>query len=229
MTIRDNLQITGAKIDDFCQKYKRSKEDVQLLAVSKKHSVESIRTAFGAGQRAFGENYVQELLGKYEQLKELTDIEWHFIGPLQSNKTKAIAQVACWVHTIERLKIAKRLSDQRPENMEPLNVCIQVNISGEASKSGVSPTEAVVLAKHIVALPNLKLRGIMAIPAHEINPEKQRMVFKKVAQIKDNINKELGYSMDTLSMGMSGDMEGAIAEGATIVRIGTAIFGTREL
>ncbi len=226
MTIRDNLQITGAKIDDFCQKYQRSKNEVQLLAVSKKHSVDSIRAAFDAGQRIFGENYVQELVGKAERLDNILDVEWHFIGPLQSNKTIKISQLVSWVHTIDRLKIAQRLNDQRPANLAPLNVCIQVNISDEVSKSGVFPSEALTLAKQIVKLPHLKLRGLMVIPVLERDLDKQRATFRKVTKLKDEISKQLDFQLDTLSMGMSGDMEAAIAEGATIVRIGTAIFGT---
>lgn len=230
MTIRDNLQITGANIQAFAKKYHRSTADIQLLAVSKKHSAQSIQTAFEAGQTSFGENYVQELLEKEEQLKAL-EIDWHFIGPLQSNKTKKIAQVVSWVHTVDRLKIAKRLSEQRPDNLPPLSICIQVNISAEESKSGVLPKDTVQLAKQILELPRLKLRGLMAIPAPETDFEKQRATFKKVAVLKEKINEELASilenPLDTLSMGMSGDMEAAIAEGATIVRIGTAIFGTR--
>ena len=232
MTIRDNLQITGANIQKFAQKYHRPATDIQLLAVSKKHSAESIQKAFEAGQHSFGENYVQELLDKAEHLKEL-EIDWHFIGPLQANKTKKISQVASWVHTIDRFKIAKRLNEQRPDNLLPLSVCIQVNISAEESKSGVLAEEVAQLAKQILELPRLRLRGLMAIPAPESDFNQQRAVFKKVAELKEKLNKELhsllDHPLDTLSMGMSADMEAAIAEGATIVRIGTAIFGIREL
>ncbi len=227
MTIRDNLQITGSKINSFIQKYHRQPDSVQLLAVSKKHPASMIKEAYNSGQSAFGENYVQELADKAEQLSEL-DIEWHFIGPLQSNKTKTIAHIADWVHTIDRLKIAKRLSEQRPAELKPLSVCVQVNISGEASKSGVLPEQAISLCEQILPLPNLRLRGLMAIPAPEHNIHKQRATFAKLAQLKETINQQLNLQLDTLSMGMSDDMEAAIAEGATIVRIGTAIFGTRE-
>lgn len=225
-TIRDNLQIIGANFDKFSQKYLRLHTDIQLLAVSKKQPIESIQEAYELGQKAFGENYVQELVDKAKQLKNL-NIEWHFIGPLQSNKTKIIAEVACWVHTVDRLKIAQRLNDQRPDSLSPLSVCIQVNISGEISKSGLISDEVEALAKEITQLPRLKLRGLMAIPAPEKDFEKQREVFAQVAKLKDKLNRQ-GFSLDTLSMGMTGDMEAAIAEGATIVRIGTAIFGARE-
>jgi len=225
-TIRDNLQIIGAKLKQFALQYQRPLNDIQLLAVSKRHSVECIREAYESGQKAFGENYVQELLDKVSQLSDL-EIEWHYIGPLQSNKTRKIAQVASWVHTIDRLKIAKRLNDQRPENLPPLSVCIQVNISGEASKSGVLPEDVDALAIEISQLPRLNLRGLMAIPAPETDFDKQRAIFSKVAALKAQLNQQ-GHQLDTLSMGMTGDMEAAIAEGATIVRIGTAIFGARE-
>lgn len=224
--IRDNLQIIGAKLEKFMQQYDRSGSGVKLLAVSKRHSTEKIREAYEAGQKAFGENYVQELLDKNEQLDDL-DIEWHFIGPLQSNKTKKIAEVASWVHTIDRLKIARRLNDQRPDHLEPLAVCLQVNISDEESKSGVAEEQLLPLAKEIEKLPKLKLRGLMAIPAPENNFAKQREIFARVAAIQQSLN-DKGFELDTLSMGMSNDMEAAIAEGATIVRIGTAIFGARE-
>jgi len=227
MTIRDNLQITGSKINEFIRKYHRQPDSVQLLAVSKKHPASMIKEAYNAGQGAFGENYVQELADKAEQLKEL-DIEWHFIGPLQSNKTKTIAHIADWVHTIDRLKIARRLSEQRPAKLEPLSVCVQVNISGETSKSGVLPEQAASLCEQIIALPNIRLRGLMTIPAPEDDIHKQRATFAKLAQLKETINTKLNLQLDTLSMGMSNDMEAAIAEGATIVRIGTAIFGIRE-
>ena len=224
--IRDNLQIIGAKLKKFMQQYQRSGSEVKLLAVSKRHSTEKIREAYEAGQKAFGENYVQELLDKNKQLDDL-DIEWHFIGPLQSNKTKKIAEVASWVHTIDRFKIAQRLNDQRPDHLDPLSVCLQVNISGEESKSGVSDEQLLSLAQEIKKLPKLKLRGLMAIPAPENDFAKQREIFARVAAIQQSLNNK-GLELDTLSMGMSNDMEAAIAEGATIVRIGTAIFGARE-
>ncbi|MCF6189198.1 MAG: YggS family pyridoxal phosphate-dependent enzyme [Cocleimonas sp.] len=224
--IRDKLQIIGVEIKKNAQQYQRDLDDVALLAVSKLHSAEAIQAAYDAGQRAFGENYVQELVEKAQELSAL-NISWHFIGPLQSNKTKHIAEVASWVHTVDRFKIAQRLNDQRPEGLPPLSVCIQINISGEASKSGVSPNELEELASKITKLPRLRLRGLMVIPALSDSFESQRATFAEVSKIKDTLNQQ-SYTLDTLSMGMSGDMEAAIAEGATIVRIGTAIFGTRD-
>jgi len=224
--IRDKLQIIGTEIESAERQYQRAKNSVQLLAVSKRHPVEAIQEAYQAGQTAFGENYVQELIDKAKALHEL-DIEWHFIGPLQSNKTKQIAETASWVHTIDRLKIAQRLNDQRPEDLPPLSVCIQVNISGEISKSGVMENEVAQIAKQLLTFPRLRLRGLMVIPAPETDFYKQRITFAKVAKLKNSLNQQ-GFKLDTLSMGMSGDMEAAIAEGATIVRIGTAIFGTRD-
>jgi hypothetical protein len=224
--IQDKLQIIGTEIESATEQYHREKNSVQLLAVSKRHPIEAIQEAYHAGQTAFGENYVQELVEKAEALHEL-NIEWHFIGPLQSNKTKQIAATASWVHTIDRFKIAQRLNDQRPENLPPLSVCIQVNISGEDSKSGVISDDVAELAQQIAKLPRLRLRGLMAIPAPTTDFKKQRETFAKISALKDQLN-QCGYHLDTLSMGMSGDMEAAIAEGATIVRIGTAIFGARK-
>jgi len=225
--ISDNLQTIGAKLKKFSLQYNRVENSVKLLAVSKKHDSTKIQEAYEYGQRAFGENYVQELWDKYHELSDL-DIEWHFIGPLQSNKTKKIAEISDWVHTINRLKIAQRLNDQRPENLAPLSVCIQLNISGEDSKSGISEDEVTNLAKEIIKLPNLKLRGLMVIPAPEDNFDKQLEVFAKISAIKDTLNLEQGIELDTLSMGMSNDIEAAIAGGSTLVRVGTAIFGQRE-
>ncbi len=224
--IRDKLQIIGTEIKSAIEQYQRDNNSVQLLAVSKRHPIEAIREAYQSGQTAFGENYVQELIEKADSLREL-NIEWHFIGPLQSNKTKQIAATASWVHTIDRLKIAQRLNDQRPENLPPLSVCIQVNISGEDSKSGVKENELATLAQQISKMPHLRLRGLMAIPAPSDDFKEQRETFAKVSALKDQLNKS-DYDLDTLSMGMSGDIEAAIAEGATIVRIGTAIFGARD-
>ena len=224
--IRDKLQIIGAEINKVAQQYQRKADDIQLLAVSKRHPVEAIQIAYESGQSSFGENYVQELVEKAQSLSEL-NISWHFIGPLQSNKTKQIAEVADWVHTIDRFKIAQRLNNQRPEGLPPLSICIQINISGETSKSGVAANDVEALASQIAKLPHLRLRGLMVIPAPSNSFEEQRATFAKVSQIKDQLNQQ-GYKIDTLSMGMSGDMEAAIAEGATIVRIGTAIFGSRD-
>ena len=231
--IRDNLQIIGANLKQFLTQYQRPTNSVQLLAVSKRHAIDKIREAYDYGQRAFGENYVQELLDKNQQLDDLA-IEWHYIGPLQSNKAKKIAEVASWVHAVDRLKIAQRLNDNRPNDMPPLSVCLQVNISGEDSKSGISPGELVPLAKQIAKLPKIRLRGLMVIPAPEKDFAKQREVFAQVAKLKNTLQKSLNedgiaIELDTLSMGMSNDIEAAIAEGATIVRVGTAIFGQREI
>ncbi|MCK5919281.1 MAG: YggS family pyridoxal phosphate-dependent enzyme [Cocleimonas sp.] len=219
------LQIVGADILSVSNDEQRKQKSVQLLAVSKRHPASSIREAFACGQTTFGENYAQEMLEKAEQLSDLA-IEWHFIGPLQSNKTRPIAAVADWVHAVDRLKIARRLSDQRPEGLPPLSLCLQVNISEEESKSGVLPHEVSALAKEVALLPNIKLRGLMTIPKAETDFNKQREIFAKLRGLQEELIKE-GMQLDTLSMGMSADMPAAIAEGATIVRIGTAIFGTR--
>jgi len=231
MTASDNLQIIGTKLEEFADMYQRNLSGIQLLAVSKRHSANAIREVYESGQTAFGENYAQELLDKHEQLNGL-NIQWHFIGPLQSNKTKKIAAVASWVHTIDRLKIAQRLNDQRPSELPRLNICIQVNISKEKSKSGILPNDVLDFANEISKLPKLRLRGLMVIPATETDFEKQRTSFEKTSQLLDMLNNSINttaYRLDTLSMGMSGDMEAAIAEGATIVRIGTAIFGKRDV
>jgi len=183
-----------------------------------------------AGQGAFGENYLQEALEKIAEVKATRpdlELEWHFIGPIQSNKTRPIAEHFDWVHSVDRLKIAQRLSEQRPAGLPPLNVCLQVNISGEASKSGVLPSETLAVAQAIAALPRLQLRGLMAIPEAVGDAEQQRLPFRQMHALLDQLRVE-GLKLDTLSMGMSGDMAAAIAEGATIVRIGSAIFGTRE-
>ena len=223
----DKLQIVGAAILSTSKRYQREQNSVQLLAVSKRHSASAIREAFACGQTAFGENYAQEMLQKVEQLNDLA-IEWHFIGPLQSNKTRSIAAVADWVHTVDRFKIAKRLSDQRPDDLPPLSLCLQVNMSAEASKSGVLPHEVFALAKEVAVLPKIKLRGLMTIPKAETDFNKQREIFVKLRGLQDDLIKKGITQLDTLSMGMSADMSAAIAEGATIVRIGTAIFGQRE-
>jgi hypothetical protein len=196
-----------------------------LVAVSKTHPAEMVRAAAAAGQRDFGENYVQEALAKIAALSDLP-LAWHFIGPIQSNKTRAIAESFHWVHSVDREKIAVRLSDARPAHLPPLNVCIEVNVSGEASKSGVAPEELAALAKHVSSLPRLALRGLMAIPEPTPDAELQRRRFRMLRELKDALVGE-GLALDTLSMGMSADLETAIAEGATMVRVGTAIFGER--
>jgi pyridoxal phosphate enzyme (YggS family) len=184
-----------------------------------------MRIAHSAGQRVFGESYAQEALEKIAVLQDL-DIVWHFIGPLQSNKTKLIAENFAWVHSVEREKIAQRLSDQRPANVAPLNLCLQVNVSGEASKSGATPAEIPALAQAVARLPKIKLRGLMAIPEPTTDNAVQHAQFRLLRELYDQLNAQ-GYALDTLSMGMSGDLEAAIQEGATLVRIGSAIFGER--
>lgn len=204
---------------------------VTLLAVSKRHSVEKIQSLYKLGQRDFGESYLQEALQKINFLSDL-EIIWHFIGPIQSNKTREIAQNFHWVHSVDRVKIARRLSRQRPPDIPPLNICLQVNISHEAQKSGFSTTEIYDAMKEIIKLPDIMVRGLMAIPAQI--PEgseqfsQQRMAFQQLKELMQQLNKEYKINMDTLSMGMSNDLEAAITEGASIVRIGTAIFGSRE-
>lgn len=236
MTISDNLRTIGQSIRAAELKYQRAPNSVKLLAVSKRHPGSAISEALAAGQLAFGENYAQELLNKAQQFtpgNNITNdvtaasIEWHFIGPLQSNKTRQIAANASWVHTVDRLKIARRLSEQKPADRPAINICLQVNISDEISKSGIAPQELPELATQIAELPGIKLRGLMAIPAISRKFEQQREVFARLRELQEGLISQ-GLALDTLSMGMSGDMEAAIAEGATIVRIGTAIFGQRD-
>lgn len=202
-------------------------QTVTLLAVSKTMPAEAVREAFDAGQRAFGENYVREGLDKIAALADLrSQIEWHLIGPLQSNKTREVAEQFDWVHSVDRMRIAERLSAQRPAALPPLDVCLQVNISGEASKSGVVPADLPALARAVAALPNLRLRGLMAIPEPAQGDAAQRAPHRALRALADALRSE-GLALDTLSMGMSADLEAAVAEGATMVRIGTAIFGAR--
>lgn len=229
-TIAQNLQAVDHTIVAAANACGRSRNDVQLLAVSKTFPPEAVVEAIDAGQRAFGENYLQEALDKQQAVAVAAPgihLEWHFIGPIQSNKTRPIAANFTWVHTVDRLKIAQRLSEQRPDGMAPLNICLQVNISGEASKSGVLPADALAVAKAIAALPRLRLRGLMAIPEVEGDESQQQVPFRQLHVLFDQL-RAAGLQLDTLSMGMSADMRAAIAEGATIVRIGSAIFGTRE-
>jgi pyridoxal phosphate enzyme (YggS family) len=221
-----NLQAVRRAIEQAAQAAGRPLRDIVLLAVSKTFAADDVRQAYAAGQHAFGESYLQEALDKIEALRDLA-IEWHFIGPVQSNKTRAIAENFSWVHSVDRLKIAERLSAQRPENMPPLNVCLQVNVSGEGSKSGVAPGETLPLARQIAALPRLRLRGLMAIPAPAHDPVAQRKPFAQLRELLQQLNAQ-GLALDTLSMGMSQDMQAAILEGATMVRIGSAIFGSRD-
>ena len=229
-TIAANLQAVEATIAAAAQAAKRPASSVQLLAVSKTFPMEAVLEAVAAGQRAFGENYLQEGVEKIAAVASAqpdTPLEWHFIGPIQSNKTRPIATSFAWVHTVERLKIAQRLSEQRPPELGPLNVCLQVNISGEATKSGATAAELPALARQVANLPNLRLRGLMAIPEPQTDPALQRAAFARLRQLADSLRAG-GLPIDTLSMGMSGDMESAIFEGATIVRVGSAIFGSRQ-
>jgi len=220
------LATVKKQIEDAAQQFHRANSEITLLAVSKTKPASDIATFYHAGQRAFGENYVQEAREKQQALIGL-DIEWHFIGPIQSNKTKDIAENFAWVHSVDRLKIATRLSQQRPVYLPPLNICVQVNIDEEPSKSGVSLEALPALIKAIRTLPRIALRGLMAIPAKKDNIPQQRASFAKLAQLNRDLA-TITDPLDTLSMGMSGDMEAAIAEGATIVRVGSALFGARD-
>lgn len=222
-TIAENISTLAERIRSAAQAVQRDPASVGLLAVSKTKPANDLREAYDAGLRDFGENYLQEALGKQAELSDLPLI-WHFIGPIQSNKTRAIAEHFAWVHSVDRLKIAQRLSEQRPPELPPLNICIQVNVSGEASKSGCSPGDLPALAQAISALPNLKLRGLMAIPEPTDDRDEQNASFAAVSTLQA----QLGLPLDTLSMGMSHDLEAAIAQGATWVRIGTALFGARN-
>ena len=225
-TIASNLQAVRNAISAAAVEAGRRANEIKLLAVSKTFMPDLLREAYSAGQTCFAENYVQEALDKIAALRDLI-IDWHFIGPIQSNKTRAIAENFAWVHSVDRLKIAERLSVQRPAHLPDLQVCLQVNISGEDTKSGVSPDEAGILAHAITKLPRLKLRGLMAVPAPGDNIAGQRLPFAQLRKLRDELNRQ-GLQLDTLSMGMSHDFAAAIAEGATIVRIGTAIFGKRN-
>lgn len=227
MAIAENISQTKQQIAQLEQKYQRAEHSVALLAVSKTKPTSAIEDAYAQGQRMFGENYVQEAADKSQQLAHLTDIEWHFIGPIQSNKSRIVAQSMHWVHTIDREKIATRLSEQRPADLPPLNVCIQVNISGEASKSGILLTELDSLVEIVNNQPNLILRGLMAIPAPQTSLDDQLATYKPLYQAYQALADKYD-TIDTLSIGMSGDMEAAIASGSSMVRIGTAIFGARD-
>jgi pyridoxal phosphate enzyme (YggS family) len=222
-TIADNIAQVSSRIRAAALAAQRDEHSVQLLAVSKTKPAEALREAYAAGLRDFGENYLQEALGKQLELADLPLI-WHFIGPIQSNKTRAIAEHFAWVHSVDRLKIAQRLSEQRPADLPPLNICIQVNVSGEASKSGCTPADLPALAKAISELPRLNLRGLMAIPEPTDDRAEQDAAFAAVQSLQASLN----LPLDTLSMGMSHDLESAIAQGATWVRIGTALFGARD-
>jgi pyridoxal phosphate enzyme (YggS family) len=222
-TIAENIAKVGVRIREAAQASQRDCASIGLLAVSKTKPAAAVREAFAAGTQDFGENYLQESLDKQIELSDLP-LTWHFIGPIQSNKTKAIAEHFAWVHSVDRLKIAERLSAQRPAHLPALNICLQVNVSGEASKSGCSPSELKALAQAVTQLPNLRLRGLMTIPEPTDDPSEQRAAFARLRDLQQGLNLDL----DTLSMGMSHDLEAAIAEGATWVRIGTALFGARD-
>ncbi|AMQ83297.1 MULTISPECIES: YggS family pyridoxal phosphate-dependent enzyme [Pseudomonas] len=222
-TIADNILQVSSRIQAATKAAGRDENSVQLLAVSKTKPAQALREAYAAGLRDFGENYLQEALSKQLELADLPLI-WHFIGPIQSNKTRSIAEHFAWVHSVDRLKIAQRLSEQRPADLPPLNICIQVNVSGEASKSGCTPQDLPALAQAISALPRLKLRGLMAIPEPTDDRAEQDAAFAAVQKLQASLD----LPLDTLSMGMSHDLESAIAQGATWVRIGTALFGARD-
>jgi len=225
-SIADNLQAVRNRIESAARAAQRDPGDILLLAVSKTFAPAHIEAAFAAGQKAFGENHVQEAVEKITVLAALP-LEWHFIGPIQSNKTRQITQHFAWAHGVERERIAERLNAARPEGTPPLNVCIQVNVSGETTKSGIAPGEEVKLADAIARLPRLKLRGLMAIPEPTADTALQRRRFALLRELKEKLGAR-GHVLDTLSMGMSDDFEAAIMEGATIIRVGTAIFGPRR-
>ena len=224
--LKHNLATVLKRVRLAEEKFQRISHSCELLAVSKTRPAEDLKRAWELGQRAFGENYLQEALEKMEALSGL-DITWHFIGPIQSNKTRAIAEHFHWVHSVDRFKIARRLSDQRPPGLAPINLCLQVNISGEDSKSGVREDELPELVAQVRDLPNVALRGLMAIPAPSQEPERQREPFARMRQLLEGLRTN-APELDTLSMGMSADLEAAIAEGATLVRVGTDIFGPRN-
>ncbi len=226
-TIASNIQQVHQRIARACAAAQRPVQSVTLLTVSKTFSADAVREAAAAGERRFGENYVQEAIEKIEVLADLrTQIEWHLIGPLQSNKTRVVAKYFDWVHSVDRLKIAERLSEQRAPEQPPLNICLQVNVSGEASKSGAAPDDVPALAHAAAALPGVRLRGLMSIPEPSDDPVQQAAPHRQLRQLFHRLQQE-GLDLDTLSMGMSGDLETAIAEGSTMVRVGTAIFGRR--
>ena len=224
--IADNLHAVRARIAQACTQAGRPVDAVQLLAVSKTFGPEAVQQAFDAGQRAFGENYIQEAVEKIAALAELP-IAWHCIGPIQSNKTRLVAEHFQWAHTVDRLKIAQRLSEQRPAHLPPLQVCIQVNVDGGPTKSGVLPDEALALARAVAALPRLQLRGLMCIPEPAPDFAAACAVFTRVRGLFDALN-SVGLALDTLSMGMSADVDAAVASGSTLVRVGSAIFGARS-
>ena len=226
-SVATRLSAAKARLAAACLDCGRTAESVTLLAVSKTQPAAVVREAAAAGQQAFGENYVQEALAKMAELADLRpQLVWHLIGPLQSNKTRAVAEAFDWVQSVDRLKIAQRLSEQRPEHLPPLQLCLQVNTSGEASKSGLAPAEVLAVAQAVAQLPRVRLRGLMAIPEPVVGLQAQRAPHRALHALLDQLNAH-GLGLDTLSMGMSADLEAAVAEGATLVRIGTAVFGAR--
>ncbi|KZN13909.1 alanine racemase [Marinomonas sp. TW1] len=225
--VTENLSQVRRQVEQLAIDAGREQASVRVLAVSKTKPLADIQVAYQSGQRAFGENYVQEAFDKYHALSELTDIEWHFIGPIQSNKTRQIAETMYWVHSIDREKIARRLSEQRPNSMPSLQVCIQVNISGEESKSGILLEQLPAMVELVQSLPNLQLRGLMAIPAPQQSFATQCQVYQPLQQAFLELS-ESDSMIDTLSIGMSGDLPAAISSGSTMVRVGTAIFGARD-
>jgi len=225
--IARQLQDVRARIATACRAAGRAPDAVALLAVSKTFGADAVRAAHAAGQHAFGENYIQEAVDKIDALRDLP-LQWHCIGPIQSNKTRLVAERYDWAHSVDRLKIAERLSAQRPDDLAPLQVCLQVNIDGGPTKSGVAPAEALALARTVAALPRLKLRGLMTIPEPAPDFEAALAVHRRARALFDELNAD-GLALDTLSMGMSADLEAAIAAGSTLVRVGTAIFGARAV
>lgn len=227
--ITEHIAKVGQQVEKACHKFDRNPAEVKVLAVSKTHPAEAIREAAAAGQLAFGENYLQEALQKQQELTDLPNLEWHFIGAVQSNKTRDIAENFAWLHTLDRQKIAQRLNNQRPPELPKLKVLIQVNVSDEASKAGVAPSQVLTLAQEVAQLSRLELCGLMCIPKASESFAEQRQAFAQLAALKTQLKQVLpNLSLATLSMGMSSDLEAAIAEGSTLVRIGTAIFGARE-
>ncbi|MFC4260748.1 YggS family pyridoxal phosphate-dependent enzyme [Marinobacter lacisalsi] len=229
-SIADNIRSVTRRIQKATKAAARADGSVSLLAVSKTRPAEDLREAAASGQLAFGENYLQEALDKISALSDLPGLEWHFIGPIQSNKTRAIAEHFQWVHSVDRLKVARRLSEQRPQDLPPLNICLQVNVDNEDSKSGCRLEELPELAAAVSELPRLSLRGLMAIPDPDQPEDRLRASFRALANGLDQLRQQENVNgpLDTLSMGMSGDLELAIAEGATLVRVGTAMFGARD-
>ena len=225
-SVSANLAQVRKRIELACQAVGRAPDTVKLLAVSKTMPAQAVREAYAAGQLAFGENYIQEGVDKIAALADLP-LEWHCIGPIQSNKTKLVAENFAWVHSIDRLKIAERLSAQRPAHLPPLQVCLQVNVDGGSNKSGVAPEDLLALAQAVAKLPHLQLRGIMTIPEPAETEAEARAVHQQAKRLFDHL-KTAGLTLDTLSMGMTADLEAAVAEGSTCVRVGTAIFGARQ-